>query len=308
MWFKNLIIYRFSEAFAHSAEDLERALATAPFKPCGSQDMASLGWVPPMGRQSQQLLHASADYLLVCLKREERLLPASVVREAVDEKVEQIETEQMRKVRKKERDELRDEIMFELLPRAFTRSDRRYALIAPKEGLLLIDAASVKKAEELAEALRKTIGSLPVAFPTTTQSPASVFTQWIAGTDTPPGDIIPGDECELVDPSEDGGIVRCRKQDLEADEIKAHLNAGKQVTKLALDWGDTLSCVVADDLSVKRLRFDDRLKEEASDQGGEDFAAQFDADFTLMSEALARFVPRLLEIFGGVAGEQADAA
>lgn len=308
MWFKNLIVYRFTETFAHTAEDLERALATAPFKPCGSQDLSSLGWVPPMGRHAQQLLHANADFMLVCLKREERMLPASVVREIVDEKVLEIEESQMRRVRKKERDEIRDEVLFELTPRAFTRSDRRYALIAPAQGLLLIDAGSVKKAEELAEVLRKTLGSLPVAFPTTAQAPAAVFTRWIAGQENPPGDLVPADECELVDPSEDGGIVRCRKQDLEADEIKAHLDAGKQVTKLALDWGDTLSCVVADDLSVKRIRFDDRLKEEASDQGGEDFAAQFDADFTLMSEALARFVPRLLEIFGGEAGEQNAAA
>lgn len=308
MWFKNLIIYRFSDRFEQTAEALEDALQAAAFKPCGSQELASQGWVPPMGRHSEQLVHANGEFKLVCLRRESRLLPASVIRERLDEKVEEIEVQQQRRLRKKERDEIRDEIMLELTPRAFTKRSHHYALLAPAQNLLLIDAGSVKQAEELATVLRKTVGELPVVFPTPAESPSLLFTRWIAGEEAVPGELLPTDECELTDPAEDGGIVRCRRQNLEADEVLGHLSAGKRVTKLAVDWGDSLSCVLADDLSVKRLRFDDRLKEEAADQGGDDFAAQFDADFVLMSETLAQFVPRLLAILGVSEFAQATAA
>ncbi len=302
MWFKNLIIYRFSEAFEQTPETLETALARAAFRPCASQELASHGWVAPLGeRHSQQLVHAAANggFMLLCLRRESRLLPASVVRERVDEKVEEIETAEQRRLRKKERDEIRDAVLLELTPRAFTKRSHHYALLAPAQGLLLIDAGSVKQAEELAALLRKTLGELPVAFPSLPAPPSLLFTRWIDGSEAPPADFEPGDECELSDPAEGGAVVRCRRQPLEADEVRGHIEAGKRVTRLAVAWSDQLECVLGDDLSVKRLRFADRLKEEAAEQaGGEDAAAQFDADFVLMSETLVRFVPRLLELLG----------
>ena len=52
-------------------------------------------------------MHVSGEYLLIAARKEERILPSSVVNDAVKEKVEEIETEQMRKVYKKERDQIR---------------------------------------------------------------------------------------------------------------------------------------------------------------------------------------------------------
>ena len=43
---------------------------------------------------------------------------------------------------------------------------------------------------------------------------------------------------------EHGGIIRCKQQDLMSEEIKNHLANDKLVTKLALNWGETLSFVL----------------------------------------------------------------
>lgn len=299
MWFKNLIIHRFTESFDISPEELHDTLTRAAFTPCGSQDLTSYGWTSPMGRHSDLLVHSSNGMMLICARKEEKILPASVIKEFVDEKALAIEEEQMRKVRKKERDEIRDEIMMDLTPKAFSRSSRTFALIAPQHNLLIVDSSSIKKAEELTSYLRKTLGSLPIRFPGIKQSPTDVFTRWIAEQDTPPETVEIGMDCELRDPGDEGGIIRCRKQDLSSQEVKAHIEAGKQVTKLAMEWDEKLSFALSEDLTVRSIKYGDSLLEQMEDSADEDFATKFDAEFTLMGMEICEFIPHLFDLFGG---------
>ncbi len=298
MWFNNLQLFRLTKSFTLSTEELEQKLANHAFQPCGSLQPSSLGWVSPLGRHGEMLTHTANGYIMVCLRKEEKILPASVIKEIVNEKAAQIEEEQGRPVRRKERLEMHDEVTFELMPKAFSRSSHTYAYIAPKEKLIVVNAASTKKAEELISELRKALETLPAVPPALTQAPSFTMTQWLSGEQTP-SDIIIQDECELRDPSEEGGIIRCKRQDLGSDEVQCHLSAGKQVVKLAIEWHDLLSCVIADDLSIKRLRFSDEILEKSNNIGAEDAAIAFDNDFTVMTLELSRFIPRLLELFGG---------
>ncbi|MES9913573.1 MAG: recombination-associated protein RdgC, partial [Candidatus Sedimenticola sp. 4PFRAG1] len=150
--------------------------------------------------------------------------------------------------------------------------------------------------------LRETIGTLPLKPLEVAQSPASVMTAWLRGVD-PAADFVVQDECELRDTVEEGGIIRCRRQDLEGEEIRVHLDAGKQVVRLAVEWHERLALVLTEDMSVKRLKFMDVIQEEAAEAETDDEAARFDVDFSLMSLELGRFIPRLVEIFGGLAEE-----
>jgi len=124
------------------------------------------------------------------------------------------------------------------------------------------------------------------------------MTHWVKGQELK-DDFEILDECELKESDEEGAILRCKRQDLSSDEIQMHLNSGKEVTKLTVNWNEALECILHDDLSIKRLKFSDELQEQASNDGAEDAAAQFDADFNLMTGELARFIPRLIEILGG---------
>lgn len=299
MWFRNLLVYRLTQDVPFDVDALEAALAAKAARPCASQELTTYGFMAPFGKGADApLVHQSGDFLLVAARKEERILPGSVVRDALKEKVDEIEEQQMRKVYKKERDQLKDEIVMSFLPRAFVRRSSTFAAIAPKLGLILVDSASAKKAEDLLSTLREAIGSLPVRPLTVKMAPTATLTDWVKTQAAAP-DFFVLDECELRDTSEEGGVVRCKRQDLTSEEIQLHLSAGKLVTQLSLAWQDKLSFMLDDKLVLKRLRFEDLLQDQAAEDGGDDALGQLDASFTLMMLTFSEFLPALFEALGG---------
>lgn len=298
MWFRNLQLYHLVGPFEHTAASLDEALSAHAFRPCAGLDTHSLGWVPPAGREASAMAHAADGRLMVCLKREERILPGSVVREHVDEKAETIAETEGRPVGRKERQRIRDEVMTDLLPRAFTRSGHQYAYIDPALGYVVVDSATPKKAEELLSELRETLGSLRTRPLMLAHAPAATLTRWIV--DEPAFGFALGDECELKEPVDNGGVMRGRRIDLASDEVRSHLDAGMLAAKLAVTWRDRIGALVCDDLGIRRLRFLDLVMDEAAETDADDALARFDADFALMGAELARFVPELVEALGGL--------
>jgi recombination associated protein RdgC len=294
--FQKVQLFTLEDASVIVPEVLEDSLSERGFRPCGPLETTTMGWVPPLGEGTSALVHAAGDCLLVCARRQERLLPASVVAETVDERAREIEETEARSVGRKERRHLREQVLLELLPRAFTRSRRVSAYADRKTGWLLVDAASSKAAEELVELLRETLGSLPVHPPRPSVAPEGLMTRWLNDGDLPSG-LVLGDECELRDARDEHSVVRCRGQDLTGDEISTHLRAGKQVVKLALGWQERLDFLLQDDLSLKRLRFADELIQDGMDEGLEDEAARLDAEFVIMSHELGGLLERLGELF-----------
>ncbi|WP_432473919.1 recombination-associated protein RdgC [Amphritea sp. HPY] len=301
MWFKNAIFYRFSQTFSYTPEALEEQLLEKAFTPCGSQELSRFGWVSPTNGMSDMLVHAGNGFMLIAGQKEEKILPATVIRQKLDDKVKVIEHEQARKVFKKEKDQLKDEIVIDLLPRAFSKYSKTWALIAPDHDLMIVDASSHKRAEELLSHLRSVLGSLPVVLPDVNQSPSAVMSNWLEQPGEQFQGLIPLDECELRDSAMENGVIRCKGQDLESDEIKLHLEAGKRVVKLALEWQESLNFILQDDLCIKRIKLSDQLKEKMEQDSPDEALECFDADFVQMSLELTRLIPKLLEAFGGEA-------
>lgn len=300
LWFKNMMVYRLNRDIPLSADEMEKQLDAFTFSPCGSQDMSKTGWVPPMGNRSDALTHENKGQIVICARKEEKILPSPVVKQALEAKIDKLESEQSRKLKKTEKDSLKDEVLHSLLPRAFSRFSQTYLWIDTVNNLIMVDCASAKKAEDTLALLRKSLGSLPVV-PLTLESPIELtLTEWVRSGDLPAGFALM-DEAELKALLEDGGVIRCKKQDLVCDEIANHIEAGKLVTKLALDWQERIQFVLADDGSVKRLKFSDTLRDQNDDIDREDFAQRFDADFILMTSELAALTSNLVEALGGEA-------
>ncbi|WP_019613466.1 recombination-associated protein RdgC [Psychromonas ossibalaenae] len=298
MFFKNLQVYRFTRPLEQDAEALEKNLEEFKFKACGSQDVSKLGWVFPMGKSGSMYTHLASKQILICLKKEEKMLPAGVIKDQVNERAEAIELEQGRALKKKEKDSLKEEIIMQLLPRAFSRTSQTFAWIDPESDMLYVDASSSRKAEELISLLRKTLGSLPVV-PVQLKNQADVvMTDWLAEGNIPANFKLE-DEAELCSALEGGGIIRCKQQDLLSEEIKNHLSADKFVTKLALNWADSISFIIGEEFAFKRIKFADVLQEQNEDIDKDDFAARFDADFALMTGEIKQLIPAVIEAFGG---------
>lgn len=297
MWFKNLTLYRFNKPFPVDTEALETALADFTFSPCSSQDISKFGFSNALGKKGSALVHSAENRHLICVTKEEKILPGQVIKEALDEKVAEIEELENRKVTKKEKDTIKDEITTTLLPRAFSRRSQTHALILPEIEMILVDSSSATKAEELLALLRKALGSLPVIPLSYTTPIEQTLTQWLQAGESPLPFAMQ-DEAELKSDSDEGGIVRFKQQVLQEEEVLAHIATGKSVHKLALHFAQSIACLVQSDASVKRLKFSEEFRANNDEVSGEDPLARLDADFALMGSELVALVQALTQALG----------
>jgi len=300
MWFKNLQLFQMTNTL--DLQHIEDQLEAFKFEPCKSIETYRLGWVKPVPT-AKQLHHIGSGATLLCLRRQEKVIPAAVVNETLQERVEEIELNQGRRVGRKEKLSIKEDILIELTPRAFVRSSFTWGYISPDDNLVIVDAASAKKADEFLDLLRQTLGSLPVVPFNTEHSPIVVMTEWLQDATKRPDGLELDGQCELRSDLEEGSVIRAKQGELDAEEILAHIETGKQVVKLAIDWKEHVQCIICDDLTLKRLRFGDDLLEEAQDSySDEDPMTQLDADFNLMVLELRRFIKALAGWMGGRKG------
>ena len=298
MWFRNARPYRLPGRLDIDASELSQRLSRRPFQPCRPSQPVSSGWVAALSDDATDFVHKSGDYWLIRLQREERLLPASVIRSEVNSRIQEIQTGQGRRVQRKERLDIVDEVTQRLMPRAFTKSQYLEALINDREGWVWVNTASVARAEELLSLLREGLGNLPVVIPDTQKSPVVVMSQWLLNGVLPEGLSLGGD-VDLEDPQEEGGVVRVRGMYLESGEIRRHIESGKQAVRLALSWQDQVDFVLDRDLSLRRIRFSDELK-SINEELHEDVLARRDADCLLMGETLSTLQTAIAKTFGGI--------
>lgn len=298
MWFKNLRIYRLSDSVKHTPEELNEALAKFEFKPCGNLDSVKYGWTPPLGRAGSEYVHAANGYIMICVKRQEKVLPAAIVKEALDEQVAEISEREARSVGRAEKQNLKEEIIFSLMPKAFVKSSYNFAYIDTQKQLIVINTGSANRAEELLSALREALGSLKAIPLTPLNAPRDVLTGWLTGSEIPK-DIEVGEECELSSLNEDRS-VRFKHQDLWIKEVGRHIASGLQVAKLAVIWKDTLECIIDDQFCFKRIKYGSEIIEQADDHDSENAAEQFDIEFSIMTLELSAFIDTISTAFGGM--------
>ena len=301
-FFKNAIIYRLTNPMQLMAQlpTLEDSLCAFQFNPCGSQDMARTGWIPAT-EQHHTLVHQANGQYLLTIQKQEKIIPGPVIKQHLNARIAKLETEQARKLKKTEKDALKDEVLHSLLPRAFVKNSRTQLWIDITNGLIVVDASSAKRAEDALALLRKSLGSLPVV-PLTTENPVELtMTEWVKLGKVPGDYFAIGDAAELKAILTDGGVARVKKQDLTSDEIATHIEAGKVVTKLALDWQQRVTFTLADSATLNRLKFCDGLLDQNDDIDSEDVLARFDADFTLMTGELQALIKQLITALGGEA-------
>ncbi len=297
MWFKNLQIYRLPAPWAMSSDQLEACLAPQAFAPCSSGDMQSQGWLAP--RDNGPLVHAVNRQMLIMLGTEKKLLPASVINQVVKARAAEIEEQQGFKPGRKQTKELKEQVTDELLPRAFSiRRDTR-VWIDPLNGWLVVDSSSPAKADEILKLLLKSVDPLPLTNLRVARSPQSAMTDWLAADEAPAGFSIDQDT-ELRATGDSKASVRYARHAPEADDLRRHIAAGKQCTRLALTWNDRISFVLTESLALKRIAPLDVLKENTdSVAAGAD--ERFDADMQLMTGELSQMLAALVEALGGEA-------
>ncbi|WP_110647564.1 recombination-associated protein RdgC [Salinicola peritrichatus] len=302
MFPKAMFFYRIhGDEQAIALEDLEAALAEFAFRPVSPREMRRVGWTTPAGKQSEALSHEIQRHILITMLKQERLLPAAVVNDEVAERAEAREAAEGQPLSRRERQLLKEQVLEELLPQAFTRTKRIDVWWDTANRIIGINAGSRKAAEEALDLLRQSLGSLKVTPLATRTPPARGMTQWLSDPGSRPAILLLGDQVELR-AAEDEGIYRARQVDLDSEEMQHLLEGGRQATRLAIGIEGLARFQLYDDLSIKGLKFDDALLDEASQaDDGDDPAVRLETDFALWSDAMSKVIASLLEWLGGEA-------
>lgn len=287
MFFRNLTFFRFPKTIAPTFDELDARLETCRLKPVGPGELMSRGFVPPMGREAEPMSHRVGDAVWITLGGEDRLLPAAVVNDELGRRIAAIEEKEGRRPGGRARKRLKEDLVTELLPRAFVRPSRTGATLDLQHGFVAVDASARKSAEAVVSELRHALGSFPALPLNADVSARQVLTGWIAGEPLPPG-LSLGDECELKDPIDGGAVVKCQRQELLSDEVRKHLESGKQVSRLALVLDDHMSFVLGEDLVVRKLKFLDGAVDQLENTEQDGLHAELDARYALMAGELKR--------------------
>lgn len=283
MFIKNLNAYKLETKLAKAelTEVLESKLAREP----GTQELSAYGFAAPV-KQSSELVIEAGDYMLICAEENKRDLPSSVVKAEVDKQVEKIESEQCRKVYKKERDQIRDEVIMRLLPSAFIKASRIYAIICNKSSMIYIGHSSKTKCEEMLNAIRSVIGSLPVRPLEFNHDPRAAMTRILrVGSEW----FLFGLKATLKD-IEGVETVKFTNHDLSSDEVTDHIDAGKVVTELEMLSVRDIRFTLNDNLTLKQIKYPER----------EDGESDFIDDLVIAGGLLTVLIGDLANEFGGI--------
>ena len=303
--FKSACFFRIADDFVlPDLSALERVLQKSRFVPCGPTQAESAGWVPPRGNKGKLLAELVGGQLVLKLCTEKRAVPSSAVAAAVDERIEQYKAQTgNERVPAKMKKEFKEEVLLDLLPRAFSKRSTMLLWLDAKNRLLVVDAGSLAAADRIVSSLLAAILEVPGGGPAldlalvhTQSSPSASMAHWLATREAPWRFTVDRD-CELKAADEQKATVRYARHTLDIDEVAQHIAAGKVPTQLAMTWNDRVSFVLTEAGQVRKLKMLDVVTKEAGDIGREDDA--FDANVAILTGELSQMIPDLLEALGG---------
>jgi len=303
---KNALVFRLESWQPPALADLQARLDAARFAECGPTQAASLGWVAPRGREHGALVESVGGQWLLKLCGETKAVPGPVVKRQLDERLDRIEADTGRRPKGKAAKEVKEEIVHDLLPRAFAKRWTAWVWIDPKAGRVVADATGGGKADAIGTLLMDALGGQAVLAPVQSAlAPATAMARWLAEKDAPAGFSLDRD-CTLTQPDGEKASVRYARHALDIDEIAAHLAQGKVPVQLAMTWAGRVSFVLTDTLSIRRIKLLDVALEGAdASSGPDDDDHSFDADAALATGELGRLIPDLLDALGGEADRAA---
>ncbi|MBC7467877.1 MAG: recombination-associated protein RdgC, partial [Ramlibacter sp.] len=208
--------------------------------------------------------------------------------------------------------EMKEEVVQDLLPRAFTKRSTTLVWLDPVNRFLVVDSGSLTGADKVVTALVEALCEVPGAGPAimvrpvqTNETAVACMSHWLATREAPVSFTVDRD-CELKTPDEQKSAVRYSRHTLEIDEVAQHIAAGKLPTQLAMTWDDRVSFVLTETAQVRKLKLLDVVMDGVQKGGKDDDG--FDTDAAILTGELSALLPDLLEALGGEVEETASAA
>lgn len=279
--FSNLSVYS-ARLPGLNTDQIADQLAAGVLSPCGKLEPGSAGWTSPYGKDSDILTHTVGKCVLFRYGIEEKVLPPAVIKEAVNERLIEAERKSGQRAPRSEKLRMKDEVLMDLLPRAFVKPRHVDAYLDLEDGWLVVDSASRKVAEELVGLLRMNLTGLKISAPDAKPAFCNKLTYWLKEGQPPEGFSL-GDECDLRDERDASATIRCRRQDLDRSDIRRHLDQGMQAFRLGLVWAERFSFSLSEELNLLRVKALDQVQEQLSEVRTESAMEELDARFALFT-------------------------
>ncbi|MFW8565937.1 recombination-associated protein RdgC [Orrella sp. 11846] len=284
MWFKNLKVFRLANHWTKHWSEIDQALASHRFTPSDSLSAVSQGWVPPREDDDRLAVNINGQ-ILMALRIEKKLLPATVVNQEVKERAQVLEAEQGYRPGRKQLRDLKEMVIESLMPRAFSIARDVRVWIDPVNQWLVIDAAANAQTEDVLSALGKSLHPYPAEPLRLEKSSAQLMTDWSIKAQADEGFTIDADS-QWQSSGDITGVIRYAKHHVDLPTITQHVENGYQCTRLALTWEDRISFVLTEESDLRRIQPLDILEERAQADATLNESERLDADFTLMTHEL----------------------
>ncbi len=289
MWFNNALIYQFE---LEKSADLPSLLADEALKPCPPHARFIYGWLPVL---ADQFVHETAGCTLICMGKEERILPRSVINRQLAERVQMLETQQARTVKRAEKSQIAEDLEFELLPKSFCIQKRMFALFDHTTNRLIINTASNTQASQLLSLLRKSVPGLRIEPLQPTENLGIRFASWINEPAMLPSTFKLASDCLLISLDDEKKRFNCKGYELPAEEVLNLLSQGLAAAELSVIWNERIQLTLTHELVLKRLKCLDYLIDEFGDvRQLDDEQQQKDAALTLLAGELRGLANDLL--------------
>lgn len=298
MFFKNLRLYRITDLAVLAGIDIREALEARPPVEPGEQVMSTHGWASPFaGDSTDPVMVVMVDKTpatILVHQESFRDLPAAVIRDELNKRAKKIRDEEGRPVGRRERADLKDQITFELLPKAFIKHKKTRVMLLGH--YVLVEASSDNQAEMVLADLRKALETLPVSPVVANNELAVVGVSWLRGG--LPDGLSLGDELHLIGAGT--RTVRFTNFDFEPAELEPHLNAGKLVGGVEIAT-EEVSFTLSTDLAIRKIKMTDLTQEQVDAIDVEHAEEEAVATYTIMAATFSTLIRDVLNALGGEA-------
>jgi recombination associated protein RdgC len=296
--FKTALVYRIDQWEQPTQATIESSLDGARFNECGTTQRESAGWVEPRGEKHGALIESVGGQLILKLCTETKAVPGSVVKTRLDERLDKIKEQTGRRPKGKQAKEIKEEIVHDLLPRAFPKRATTLVWLDVAAQCVVVGAGSAKRADAVVTRLVELLGGgLMLSLVQTELAPATAMAEWLSSKEAPAGFTIDR-ECELKQTDSEKATVRYTRHTLDIDELGLHIKQGKLPTQLAMTWNSRVSFVLTESMTLKKIKLLDVVMEGTGhDSGKQDNG--FDADVAITTGELSQLIPDLIDALGG---------
>lgn len=280
MWFNNIQVLKYE---LDDTIDIENHLKDGALKPCPPHARFIYGWLPTI---HQQFAHHVTGATLICMGKEERILPRGVINRQLEERLQKLELERGNPVKRSEKKQIAEDLEFELLPKAFCVQKRLYALLDTINQRLIINTSSTTAASQLTSLLRKTLPSLSLEPLDSHEHFARQLAQWITDPKSLPNTFQLASDCLLFSLDDKNKRFNCKGYELPSDEILTLLSQNLAAAEVSIIWNERIQFTLTDELTLKRLKCLDYLADSFQEISELESHEQQDASLALLAGEL----------------------